>query len=150
MKTLLTAATALALTLTSNADPAAGKNAYMTCMACHGADGKGVKAGANLMAPTLAGSKIVTGDTTTLVKIILKGIAKEDQKYMMVMAPLEAAYPDDQKLSDVVNYVRTSFGNEASTVTADEIKKIRAEVKDVKGPLKRADITPEEPKEEKK
>lgn len=146
MKTFLFALSTLALTLSADADPAAGKNAYMTCMACHGADGKGMKAGTNLMAPSLAGSKLATGDAAVLIKIILKGIAKEDAKYMMVMAPLEAAYPDDQKLADVVNYVRTSFGNKASAVTADEVKKIREAAKDIKGPLKRTDLVKEEEK----
>lgn len=142
MKSLLITSATLAISLAAHADDAAGKVAYATCMACHGQDGKGMKAGENLMAPSLAGSKIATGDPATLIKVILKGIAKEDNKYMMVMAPLEAAYEDDQKLADVVNYVRTSFGNSAEKVTAAQVKKIREAAKDIKKPLKRAELTP--------
>ena len=34
---------------------------------------------------------------------------------------------DDQEVADVVNFVRTSWGNQSSTVTAAQVKKIREE-----------------------
>lgn len=115
-------------------------------MACHGADGKGLKAGEKLMAPPLGGSKFVNGKPEVLAKIILKGIQKEDQNYLGIMAPLEAAF-DDQKLADVMNYVRNSFGNKSETkITAEDAKKYREAAKDVKAPLKRADLEKEETK----
>ncbi|SHI71097.1 Cytochrome c [Rubritalea squalenifaciens DSM 18772] len=139
MKKLVLFAAVLAAPFSLQAND--GQTAYQTCMACHGADGKGMKAGPNTMAPSLAGSKLVNGNPELLAKIILKGIHKEDQKYMMVMAPLEAAYADDQKLADVINYVRNSFGNKnEKKVTAEDAKKYREAAKDIKAPLKRADL----------
>jgi len=121
-KLIITAAALLPFTTIHADENAAGKAAYATCTACHGPDGKGIKAGPNQLAPTLEKSEIVTGDPDTFVKVILKGIVKEkDSKFLMAMAPLEAAYTDDQKLADVVNYVRTSFGNKASKITARRI-----------------------------
>jgi mono/diheme cytochrome c family protein len=34
----------------------------------------------------------------------------------------------DQKIADVLTYVRNSFGNKASAVTAPEVKKVRSTV----------------------
>ena len=56
------------------------------------------------------------------------------------MAPLEAAYADDQKLADVMTYVRQSFGNEAGAVTKEEAAKYREQWKDTKEPVTRAKL----------
>lgn len=145
-KLLLPIIFAVALPLTASADDAAtakqleaGKAAFMLCAACHGQDGMGVQAGPSKMAPPLAGSKIATGDPAEMALVILKGIAKENATYLGVMAPLEAAF-DDQKLADVMTYVRGSFGNTAAPVTVEDAKKYREEWKDVKAPVTRAKI----------
>ena len=125
--------TSLALGLATGVqadDKAAGKAAYATCSACHAADGKGLPLGAKKMAPSLADSKIVNGDPSLLALVILKGIKKEGTEYMGMMAPLEAAYPDDQKLAAVMTYVRQSFGNKAKPVTVEDVAKFRAKWKD--------------------
>lgn len=116
----------------------AGQAAYTMCMACHGADGTGVPLGEKKMAPTLAGSKLVIGKPDVFALIILKGIAKETEDYMGVMAPLEAAYPTDEALAAVMTYVRNSFGNTASVVTAADAAKFREQWKDTEGPITRA------------
>lgn len=118
----------------------AGKTAYMTCSACHNPDGKGLPLGDKKMAPSLVGSKVVTGDASVLALVILKGIKKEGTEYMGMMAPLEAAYADDQKLADVMTYVRQSFDNKAGAVTKEDAAKYRAQWKDVKEPVTRAKI----------
>ena len=56
------------------------------------------------------------------------------------MAPLEAVYADDQKLADVMTYVRQSFGNKAAAVTKEDAAKYRAQWKDIKEPVTRAKI----------
>ena len=128
------------LSMTSQADEAAGKMAYMTCSACHNADGKGLPLGEMKMAPSLEGSKIVNGDASLLALVILKGIKKEGTEYMGMMAALELAYPDDQKLADVMTYVRQSFGNSAAAVTAEDAAKYRAQWQDIKEPVSRAKL----------
>jgi mono/diheme cytochrome c family protein len=39
------------------------------------------------------------------------------------MAPLD--YLNEKQIADVLTYVRTSFGNKASAVTAEDVKKTR-------------------------
>jgi mono/diheme cytochrome c family protein len=117
----------------------AGKISYMMCAACHGMDGKGVAAGPSLMAPSLVGSKIALGDPALFALVLVNGIQKEGTEYLAMMAPLGAAL-DDQKLADVMTYVRNSFDNKAAAVTAEDAKKYRAQWKDTVGPISRAKI----------
>ncbi len=74
------------------------------------------------MAPPLAGSVIAThGDGELLASVIFTGIAKEDAKYLGVMAPL-GAMAKDEELAEIINFVRKSFGNEAPPVDAGKVK----------------------------
>ena len=92
------------------------------------------------MAPTLIGSKSVVGDPSVLALVILKGIKKEGTEYIGMMAALEAAFADDQKLADVMTHVRKSFGNDAPAVTKEDAAKYRAQWKDMKEPVSRAKL----------
>ena len=118
-----------------------GKAAFATCMACHGMDGAGLPIGDKKMAPALGGSAIANGKPEVFAAVILKGIAKENQDYLGVMAPLEASMPSDEILAGVMTYVRSSFGNTASVVTPEDAAKYRAKWADLKTPLTRAKIT---------
>lgn len=140
-KTLILAPAIAALALMSaQAENADGKMAYITCSACHNADGQGLPLGDKKMAPSLTGSNVVTGDPAVLALVILKGIKKEGTEYMGMMAPLEAAFADDKRLADVMTYVRQSFGNEAGAVTAEDAAKYRAKWQDINEPVSRAQI----------
>jgi len=110
------------------------------CAACHGMDGKGLLAGTPTpMAPPLAGSRFVAaGDGEVMASIVFTGIAKEDAKYLGLMAPLGPAMTDVQ-MAEVLTYVRSSFGNTAPAVTADQLKLWR-EKYNGKPMQKRADI----------
>jgi mono/diheme cytochrome c family protein len=96
---------------------------YTLCAACHGPDGKGIAAGTPApMAPPLAGSVIAThGDGELLASIIFTGIAKEDAKFLGVMAPL-GAMAKDEELAEIMTFVRKSFGNNAPAVDAAKVK----------------------------
>ena len=101
-----------------------GKQVYLQqCLACHQADAGGVPN----MNPPLIKTKQVLGDKTALIKIVLKGLKGVDidgDTYNGVMAP----HPDltDQEIADVLTYVRNSFGNRATAVTAAQVKVVRA------------------------
>jgi mono/diheme cytochrome c family protein len=101
-----------------------GKQIYLEqCLACHQADALGVQG----MNPSLVKSKFVLGDKATLVKIVLNGLTGveiDGESYNGVMAP--HADLTDQQIADVLTYVRNSFGNKASAVTAAQVKAIRA------------------------
>jgi mono/diheme cytochrome c family protein len=47
------------------------------------------------------------------------------------MTPFEGLL-NDEEVAAVLTYVRNTFGNKASAITAEQVKKIRDEVKDKK------------------
>lgn len=97
-----------------------GKNLYMnTCAACHQQTGKGL-VGAF---PPLEGSSIVNDDEPELmIQIMLQGYdARSDYGVM----PPFASQLNDEEIAAIANYVRTSWGNEASEISAEDVKKVR-------------------------
>ncbi len=101
-----------------------GKLVYKTyCLSCHQPDGGGVPH----LNPPLIKTKWVLGDKKKLVTLILKGMDEpieiEDEEYHNPMPP--QAYLTDLQIADVLTFVRNSFGNKASAVTATEVKALR-------------------------
>jgi mono/diheme cytochrome c family protein len=96
------------------------------CSACHGADGQGATGGAF---PPLAESPWVKDAPDRAVKIVLKGIHGPvevlGKTYNLEMPPQGAALPDDQ-IAAILTHIRTSWGNDASPVTAEFVKATRA------------------------
>lgn len=107
----------------SGSDLPDGELLYMnTCAACHQGNGQGL-AGAF---PSLVGSKIVLDENPELhVRVILQGY-DASQEYG-IMAPF-ADVLEDAEIAAIVNHERTSWGNDAPTVTEEDVKKIRAMV----------------------
>lgn len=93
------------------------------CMTCHQADGKGVRG----MFPPLSGNPKVTGTSTDIIRIVLFGlegpITVNERDYNQPMPP--QGYLTDKQLADILTYVRSSWDNKASPVTADEVLKAR-------------------------
>jgi mono/diheme cytochrome c family protein len=105
---------------------AQGKAVYENvCAACHSSDGLG-KPG---QAPPLAGSEWVAKDAASLAHVPLAGLNGEiqvkGQAWNLSMPPMGAALSDD-KLAAVLTYIRSSWGNQSSAVSADEVKAVRA------------------------
>jgi cytochrome c553 len=98
---------------TIQADTAAGKSAYATCIACHGAQGEGNKA---LNAPKIAGLPdwYVARQLSSFKKGI-RGTHKKDV-YGMQMRPMALSLPDDTAINNVASYVAT-FTEELVAVT---------------------------------
>lgn len=102
-----------------------GKKVYdLYCLPCHQADGGGVPR----MNPPLTKTSYVLGDKKALINIVLKGLDQpieiDGETYTNIMAPHD--FLKDQEIADVLTYVRNSFGNKASLVTAAEVKTVRA------------------------
>lgn len=112
-------------------DPAvmeAGKTEYALCQACHGPDGNGVPG----LAPPLAGSEWVMGPVENPIRITLRGlggpIKVKGVDYNLPAPMMAVAHLSDAQLASVLTYVRNSWGNKASAVTADQVKAFRGEV----------------------
>ena len=106
---------------------AQGKKSYeQVCGLCHGVDGLG-KPG---QAPPLAGSEWVNANGhNRLAHIPLAGIngtvSVAGKDWNLPMAAMGAAL-SDADLANVLTYIRSSWGNKAGEVTADDIKAVRA------------------------
>jgi mono/diheme cytochrome c family protein len=109
-----------------------GKTVYMqTCMACHQLNGMGVPGAF----PPLGKVDYVTGDARRLVAIVLKGITGamtvDGKIYATGMPQPELTFPqlkDDKNVADVLNYIRTSFGNEVKeAISAEFVAEVRKE-----------------------
>ena len=112
-----------------------GKMVYMqTCMACHQLNGLGIPGAF----PPLAKTEWVTGDARRLTAIVLKGISGvmtvEGKIYATGMPQPDATFPqlkDDKNVADVLNYVRTNFGNSATeAITPAFVADVRKEFAD--------------------
>jgi cytochrome c oxidase cbb3-type subunit 2 len=90
------------------------------CVACHQANGEGLKGAF----PPLKGSSIVLGDNLELyVNIIMKGYdARPDFAVMNAVGKDNNLTPEE--VTAIINHEKTSWGNNAKTVTLEEVKKI--------------------------
>jgi mono/diheme cytochrome c family protein len=113
---------------TGGADLARGKIVYENiCALCHNPDGNGKPN----QAPPVAGSDWVLGNPNRLVRIPLAGLAGpitiKGENWNLAMPAMGAALSDED-LAAVLTYMRQSWGNKASEVTAEQVKAIRAQV----------------------
>ncbi|MFN3758697.1 MAG: PVC-type heme-binding CxxCH protein [Algoriphagus aquaeductus] len=115
-----------------------GKEIYARegfCGTCHQMDGGGLTAS---QFPPLRGTPWVTGSPERLIKIVLKGVmgpmevAGREYPGQVPMTPYEGML-NDTEIAAVLTYVRNSFGNQASPISPDLVKKVRDEVKDKEG-----------------
>ena len=98
-----------------------GKSLYMqTCAACHQSDGNGL-AGAF---PPLAKSNVVMDkNPETLIRIILQGY---DARSEFGVMPAFAEQLTDEEIAAIANYERSSWGNNAPGISAEEVKALRS------------------------
>jgi len=98
------------------------------CALCHNPDGMGKPA----QAPPLAGSEwVLAAGVNRLIRIPQVGLAGpievKGQLWNLPMAAMGVMYSDDD-LAAVLSYIRNAWGNKASIVTAEQVKKVRAEL----------------------
>lgn len=98
------------------------------CLPCHQADGNGVP----MANPSLVRTSYVTGEKGKLITWVLKGTGArkepiDGKTYPNNMAPM--IFLTDLQIADVLTYIRSSFGNQASAVTPVEVKKMRDAIK---------------------
>jgi mono/diheme cytochrome c family protein len=108
----------------SNFKTDSGKIIYETyCLACHQEDGSGVPN----MNPPLIKTDWVLGDSSRLIKVILKGLKDTEingDSYSNEMPSHD--FLSDYQIAEVLTYVRKSFGNQASIINPETVQKQRA------------------------
>ena len=106
-----------------SASMARGKDIYTNqCQSCHMEEGEGIEE----VYPPLVKSEYLMADKARSIKVVMYG-SNEEMKvngkvYNSEMTNLEL---NDQQISDVLNYVRNSFGNKGEAVTLEEVKALR-------------------------
>ena len=100
-----------------------GKEVYNTqCITCHMEKGEGIEA----VFPPLAKSDYLMADKTRSIRQILEGASGEmtvnGKTYNGEMPAVDLT---DEQVSDVLNYVRNSWGNKGAAVTPTEVKATR-------------------------
>lgn len=105
------------------------------CGTCHQPDGKGLDASGF---PPLAGAKWVLGDEERLIKIALNGlygpieVLGKSYPGQVPMTPYRGLLKDDE-IAAVLTFVRNAFGNKASVIKAESVKKVRDATADKTG-----------------
>jgi len=110
----------------SDARLAAGRAIYFdNCAACHDASGTGVP---YIYAPLAGSNKVTADEPSAAIRIILGGA----QAVPTEAAPGPIAMPafdwklDDEQVADLVTYLRQSWGNNASEISAGMVADMRA------------------------
>jgi alcohol dehydrogenase (quinone), cytochrome c subunit len=94
------------------------------CANCHGFDAKGF----GPYTPALAGNPVVLDDDpSSLINLVLNGssplvVKGTPDSYRMPQFRLQYS---DQEIADVVTFIRNGWGNQAPTVTAAQVGKLR-------------------------
>jgi len=93
------------------------------CLSCHQRDAGGILG----MYPPLANNKVISGDKTELIGIVLNGMSGEIEVNGEVYNGIMAGYRNlsDKEVADVLSYLRSGFGNSAVSVTLEEVKGLR-------------------------
>jgi nitrite reductase (NO-forming) len=97
-----------------------GKEVYnINCITCHMEKGEGIDA----VFPPLAKSDYLMADKNRSIKQILEGASGEMKVNGKVYnGEMPAVDLTDEQVSDVLNYVRNSWGNKGAAVTPAEVR----------------------------
>jgi len=100
-----------------------GKDIYSAqCITCHLEQGEGIET----VYPPLAKSDYMMADKKRSIEQVLYGASGEMKVNGVTYdGVMNAIVLNDQEVSDVLNYVRNSFGNKGAAVTPEEVKASR-------------------------
>ncbi len=102
---------------------ARGKETYIAyCISCHMEKGEGIED----VYPPLAKSDYMMADKKRSIQQVLRGVTGEIKvKGKVYNTEMSGFDLSDQEVSDVLNYVRNSFGNKGEVVTPGQVKALR-------------------------
>lgn len=94
------------------------------CAACHGIDGRGQKN----VAPSLTDSEVLAGPEKEIARIILHGYKNKSDLYQMQMpAYINDPNMSNKNISDVINYLLSTYAKRWGNIKEEEIEKLRQE-----------------------
>jgi mono/diheme cytochrome c family protein len=106
------------------------------CQTCHGQDGNGVPS----LAPPLNGSEWVVGDKNKLIPIVLYGltgpvkVAGKEYKAPEINGDMPGIGQNkefsDDDVAQVLNFIRSSWGNKGKKISASDVTNTRNKFKD--------------------
>jgi len=101
-----------------------GEKLYrQNCMACHAENGQGMPG----MNPPLIRTPWVLGEKEKMISIVLNGFTEPieigGETFQNVMGAMN--YLKDEDIAKILTFVRSAWGNDASEVTAEEVKGVR-------------------------
>ena len=104
-----------------------------SCYTCHRDHGEGIIR----VYPPLVGSEWVTGDPDRLMKLTLHGVWGKIRVRGEIFEPAKGVPPmtaignffTDAEIAGVLTYVRNSWGNDASRIHPEDVKRVREETK---------------------
>jgi len=102
-----------------------GKDIYTAqCLSCHLEQGEGIEG----VYPPLAKSDYLMVDKKRSITQVLYGLTGEIKVKGVTYDGVMTGYDlTDEEVSDVLNYIRNSFGNKGAAVTPEEVKASRKE-----------------------
>jgi mono/diheme cytochrome c family protein len=100
-----------------------GKDVYTAqCITCHMEQGEGLEG----VYPPVAKSDYLMADKKRSIEQVLYGLTGEIKVKGITYDGVMSGYDlTDQEVSDVLNYIRNSFGNKGPAVTPEEVKAAR-------------------------
>ena len=109
---------------TAGGNSADGKLYVQQCAACHVADGKGH---APYIAPLAGNPAVMDADPSSLINITLNGSSRVvvDGMPDAYRMPQFRVLLNDDEIAAIVSSIRTTWGNKAGPVTAEQVAKIR-------------------------
>jgi len=100
------------------------------CDVCHSASGEGYAKAF----PALAGNPVVAGqDPTSLINIVLDGARRPQTTTApsSLVMPTLAWKLNDQQIADVLTFIRSSWGNNAPSVSPNQVARLRKHYKPI-------------------
>lgn len=114
-----------------------GEQLYQRCLTCHQANGEGLTGAF----PPLAGSEFATAENVAVpIRVVIHGmqgpVTVKGTQYNGLMPPYGVGIAmSDQEVAAVLTYVRTSWGNNASAITAEQVAAERSAARAESGPV---------------
>lgn len=98
-----------------------------TCSACHASNGRGVE---HIFPKLAGGAMAMQDDPASLIRVVIAGgrAAATDERPTAPAMPALGFRLNDAQVAAVVTYVRNSWDNAASPVTADTVKSLRERI----------------------